>query len=89
MKSIIRRLEIIEKELGGTCAVPGKERFIVIPYPDGQNEIFERQKQEKINKLKEKYGQNISGSGLVFIGVRKFSEKWRASNEYQKKIEQY
>ena len=32
MKSIIRRLSIVEKNIC-TCVIPEKERIIVIPYP--------------------------------------------------------
>jgi hypothetical protein len=30
MKSIIRRIEIVEREVGGTCVVPEKERVICV-----------------------------------------------------------
>jgi hypothetical protein len=74
MKSIIRRIEILEKEIGSSCPVPKEERFITIPYPDGENEIFERLKQEKIRELRARYG-DISEDDLFVIGIRLFGSK--------------
>jgi len=71
MKSIIRRLSVIEKNVG-TCVIPEKERIIVIPYPAGHEEEFKRLAQESIKRLKEKYGQNLSDNNLLIIGIRKF-----------------
>ena len=70
MKSIIRRLSVIEKKVG-TCVIPEKERIIVIPYPAGHEEEFKRLKQESVKSLKEKYGP-ISENNLLIIGIRKF-----------------
>jgi hypothetical protein len=71
MKSIIRRLSIVEKNIG-TCIIPEKERIIVIPYPAGHEEEFKRLTQESVKRLKEKYGPNISDNDLLIIGIRKF-----------------
>jgi len=71
MKSIIRRLSIVEKNVG-TCMVPEKERIIVIPYPANHEEEFKRLAQESIKMMKEKYGQNLSDDDLLIIGIRKF-----------------
>ncbi len=71
MKSIIRRLSVIEKKVG-TCVIPEKERIIVIPYPAGHEEEFKRLKQESVKSLKEKYGKNLSDNDLLIIGIRKF-----------------
>jgi len=71
MKSIIRRLSIVEKNVG-TCVIPEKERIIVIPYPAGHEEEFKRLTQESIKMMKEKYGQNLSDDDLLIIGIRKF-----------------
>jgi len=71
MKSIIRRLSIVEKNVGA-CMVPEKERIIVIPYPANHEEEFKRRTQESIKMMKEKYGQNLSDDDLLIIGIRKF-----------------
>ena len=71
MKSIIRRLGIVEKNVG-TCVIPENERIVVIPYPAGHKEEFKRLTQESIKKLKKKYGPNISENDLLIIGIRKF-----------------
>ena len=71
MKSIIRRLSIVEKSVG-TCVIPEKERIIAIPYPANHEEEFRRLAQERIEMMKEKYGQNLSDNDLLIIGIRKF-----------------
>lgn len=71
MKSIIRRLSIVEKNVG-TCVIPEKERIIVIPYTANHEEEFKRLTQESIKMMKEKYGPNISDNDLLIIGIRKF-----------------
>jgi len=71
MKSIIRRLSIVEKSVG-TCVIPEKERIIVIPYPANHEEEFRRLAKERIEMMKEKYGQNLSDNDLLIIGIRKF-----------------
>ncbi len=71
MKSIIRRLSIIEKNVG-THVIPEKERIIVIPYPANHEEEFRRLAKERIEMMKEKYGQNLSDNDLLIIGIRKF-----------------
>ena len=71
MKSIIRRLSVIEKNVG-THVIPEKERIIVIPYPANHEEEFRRLAQERIEMMKEKYGQNLSDNDLLIIGIRKF-----------------
>ena len=72
MSNILKRLEIMERAVGSTCVVPEKERFIAIPFPDGQRQEFERLKKESIKKLKEKYGPNINEDDLFIIGIREF-----------------
>ncbi len=81
MKSIIRRIENVEKEIGGTCVIPEKERIVVISYPDGEHQEFERLKDERIAILKEKYGQNISENDLFVIGLREFCRKQLSSDD--------
>jgi hypothetical protein len=81
MKSIIRRIDNVEKEIGGTCVVPEKERHIVIPYPADQEDVFEHLKQEKIKGLKEKYGPNINEADLFIVGIRKFYRKQLSSDD--------
>ncbi len=71
MKSLIRRLSLVEKNVG-TCVIPEKERIIVIPYPANHEEEFKRLAQESVTRLKEKYGQNLSENDLLIIGIRKF-----------------
>ena len=78
MKSIIRRLSIVEKNVG-TCMVPEKERIIVIPYPANHEEEFKRLKQESVKRLKEKYGP-ISENDLLIIGIRKFCRQEKEAN---------
>jgi hypothetical protein len=75
MTNILRRIEILEKEIGGTCTVPEKERIIVVKFPNGDEEEFERLKDEGIAKLKAKYGPNISEDDLLIVGIRKFYRK--------------
>ena len=70
MKSIIRRLSVIEKNVG-THVIPEKERIIVIPYPANHEEEFKRLAQERIEMMKDKYGP-ISENDLLIIGIRKF-----------------
>ena len=74
MKSIIRRIETLEKEIGSSCPVPKEERFVLIPYPDGELGTFEKLKEEKIRELRLKYGE-FSLNDLFFIGLRQFSSK--------------
>ena len=69
MKSIIRRLSIIEKNVG-THVIPEKERIIVIPYPANHEEEFRRLAKERIEMMKEKYGQNLSDNDLLIRNVR-------------------
>jgi len=80
MKNLRKRLEIVEREIG-TCVVPEKERLVVISYPDGDNQEFERLKAESIAKLKEKYGPNISEDDLSVIGIRKFCSTQLSSDD--------
>ena len=75
MTHILRRIQILEKKVGGTCMVPEKERIIVVSFPDGDEEEYDRLKDEGVLKLRAKYGQNISEDDLLIIGIRKFSRK--------------
>ncbi|MHB9098542.1 MAG: hypothetical protein ACYC5X_12060 [Syntrophales bacterium] len=81
MKSILRRIEIVERAVGGSCAVPEKERIVVISCPDGEEAEFERLKAESIAKLQEKYGPSISEDDLLVIWVRKFYQKQLPSDD--------
>lgn len=74
MKSIIRRLNLVERQVD-TCKIPEKERIIVIPYLVDHEQEFKRLTQENIKRLKEKYGPNISDNDLLIIGVKKFYRK--------------
>lgn len=81
MKNILRRIEIMERELGGTCVIPEKERIVVISYPDGDVQELERLKEKSITRLKEKYGPNITEDDLLVIGIRKFCRKHLSSDD--------
>jgi len=70
MKSIIRRLEFVENKVNLT-GIPDNERFIAIPFYT--EEEFTKGKEEAIEKLKQKYGANISVDDLQIIGIRKFA----------------
>ena len=81
MRNILKRIEIVERQVGGTCVIPEKERIVVISYPDGENQEFERLKEESIVKLKEKYGPNISEDDLLVVGIRKFCRRHLSSDD--------
>lgn len=72
MTNILKRIEILEREIGGNCVVPEKERLIVIPYPVDQKNVFEKLIQENIENLKRKYGPNIDKNGLLIIGIEEY-----------------
>lgn len=82
MKNILKRLGVIEKAVGGSCAIPERERVIAIEYPDGDEEEYERLKAERIGELKVKYGPRISEDDLRIVGVRKFFKEG-SENENQ------
>jgi len=75
MTNILRRLEIVEKEMESNCMIPEKERIIVISYPDGDHRERERLTKESIANLKAKYGTNVNEDDLLVIGIRKFSRE--------------
>lgn len=77
MTNILKRLEVVEKEVGGKYVIPEKERLVIISYPDGDDQEFERLKAEKIEDLKKKYGPDVFEEDLLFIGVRKFCQRER------------
>lgn len=72
MKTILRRLDLVEKEAGIACTVSERERVIVILYPNGDEAEYERLLQIRIAELREKYGSNINEDDLLVIGIRKF-----------------
>ena len=53
-------------------AIPDNERFIVIPFPDGNHAEFDRQFQQRLSELRDKYG-NVSERDVFAVGIRKFS----------------
>ena len=69
---VTKRIEILEKRID-ISAIPANEKFLVVSYPDGHQEEFERQYQRRLSELKAKYGQNISEDDLLVVGIRKFS----------------
>lgn len=72
--SILKRLETLEQEVNAGSEIPAQEKVIAIPYPaDGDEEGFERLKQEKLEKLKEKYG--ALPDDLLVIRIRQFYRK--------------
>lgn len=75
MTNIIRRLEIVEKEVGGNSVVPENERIIVIPYRADQEQEFDRLTRQAIDGLKLKYGSNVSEDDLLVIGIKKYSRE--------------
>jgi hypothetical protein len=75
VRNVLKHIEVLEKEIGGICVIPEKERHIVIPYPADQEEVFECLKQEAIKGLKEKYGPNINEDDLFIVGIKKFYRK--------------
>jgi hypothetical protein len=70
MKSIIRRLKFVECNVN-LSGIPEKERLMVIPF--NSEEEFAKGEEDAIEKLKQKYGANISVDDLQIIGIRKFS----------------
>jgi hypothetical protein len=70
MKSIIRRLIFVESNVN-LSGIPEKERLMVIPFY--KEEEFAKGEEDAIEKLKQKYGANISVDDLQIIGIRKFA----------------
>jgi hypothetical protein len=70
MKSIIRRLELVESKVNLT-GIPDKERFIVIPFHI--DEELAKGKEEVIGGLEQKYGVRISLDDLLILAIRKFA----------------
>ena len=70
MKSIIRRLKLIESKVNLT-GIPDKERFIVIPFHT--DEELAKGKEEAIGRLEQKYGARISLDDLLIVAIRKFT----------------
>ena len=69
MKSIIRRIENVEKEIGGTCVVPEKERVVTVSgYTQQEREV---KLAERLADLHRKYGA-FDESCLTTIFIRKF-----------------
>ena len=81
MTDINTDIETSEQEMGGACVIPEAVCHIVIPFPAYQHQVFDRLKQEHIERLKEKYGPNINRAELTIIGIRKFSRKDRVQQE--------
>lgn len=81
--AIKERVALLEQKSAGanSSLIPSKERIIVIPYPNGQNQEFERQKKENIAKLRKKYGSTINVNDLMFIGIRKFCPQHVSSDD--------
>jgi hypothetical protein len=79
MKSIIKWLEIVEKEVG-TSVVQEKDKIIAIESPEcigvarseEDEKIIERLLQERMAEMREKYGPIISESDFLVIRLRKF-----------------
>lgn len=81
MKSLLKRIEIVEREMD-ISTIPERDRIIVISYPDGDEAEHDRLLQERMAELKSKYGPNISEDDFLIIGIRKFTREGR-KNENQ------
>jgi uncharacterized phage-associated protein len=69
MKSIIRRIKNVEKEMGGTCVIPEKERVVWVK---GYTEQERDAKMEvRLAELRQKYGA-FDESCLTLIYIREF-----------------
>ncbi len=68
---VMKRIEILEKRLD-ISAIPASERFLAIPFPDGNHAEFDRQFQQRLSELRDKYG-NVSERDVFAVGIRKFS----------------
>lgn len=70
MKSIIRRIENVEKEIGGTCVIPEKERVI---WAKGYTkEERESGMKARLVEMHKKFG-DFDESCLTLIYLREFS----------------
>jgi len=71
--NILKRLEIVEHAINAGSEIPDKEKIVVVVCPDGDTEQFEKLKQEKLERLKEKYG--VIPNDLLVIKIRQFFRK--------------
>lgn len=74
MKSILKRIELLEEEIGNN-AIEEKDKIIVVVYPNGDEEAFERGLEKRMTELREKYGPNIKESDFLIIGLLRFAVK--------------
>ena len=65
MSNVLKRIEILEKEIGGTCPAPAGERLFV-SYGDDN---LERLTAEKLEKLRSEYGPSVMESDLILLRV--------------------
>jgi len=71
--NFLKRLEIVEHQIGAGSEIPDKEKIVVVVCPAGDTEQFERLKKEKLEGLKEKYG--TLPDDLMVIWVKQFFRK--------------
>lgn len=72
--NILRRIELLERETE-TNVIPGKDRIIVVTFPDGGKAEFDRKLQERMVELRNKFGPNIKEDDFLVIGIRMFYSK--------------
>jgi len=80
MSKLLKRVEAIEQQLSNKV-IPDKDRIIVIPYPAGDEDTFDRLSQQRLEEIRGKYGQSISEADLLFIGVKKFTREYEKFEE--------
>lgn len=75
--SIEKRIQRLEGAIltRGNSRIDPKDKVIVVSYPDGDETEFGRLKQERMTKLREKYGLGISEKDFLVIGIRKFARQ--------------
>ena len=71
--NFLKRLEIVEHQIGAGSEIPDKEKIVVVVCPAGDTEQFERLKKERLKGFKEKHG--TLPDDLMVIWVKQFFVK--------------
>lgn len=68
--NILKRLEIVEKAMD-ISGIPEKERILVIPFYTEDDLV--KAEEQAIERLKQKYGADVSTDDLLIVTIRKFA----------------
>jgi len=71
-KCILKRLEVVEHAVNAGGTIPDNEKVVAISCPAGDNEQFQRLRNEALEGLREKYG--VLPDDLLVVWLRSFGK---------------